>query len=289
MTVEAEETTGDTQEHGDVSGTVINVLVGMVHARSGDVGVAQTLALAGEGRSFATLRDANAWSSQVETVALFNAAALVTGDGAVGLHVGERLLTSSDSTEFTERLVALGSPEVAFKHVEVLAEQFETRSRAAPLQTAPDHALIRVTPRSMSSRHAHLCEMTRGLLSRIPELYGLGPTLITETECSARGGRSCLYALSWEDPSSSDMVGSGTGLPSRNQASMVVDGDEDDLGGDELDHADREPASEERPRPSADPSGEIASDGVVDELRAELDRMSVLFESPIATATELLG
>ena len=42
--------------------------------------------------------------------------------------------------------------------------------------------------------------MTRGLLSRVPALYGSGPALITETECSARGGRYCLYALSWEEP-----------------------------------------------------------------------------------------
>ncbi len=286
MTVEAEETTGDTLGHGDVSGTVINVLVGMVHARNGDVGVAQTLALAGEGRSFSDLRDSNAWSSQVETIALFNAAALVTGDGAVGLHVGERLLASPGDTGFTERLVALGSPEVAFKHIEVLAEHFETRSQAVALQVAPDHALIRVTPRSMPSRHAHLCEMTRGLLSRIPELYGLGPTWISETECSARGGRFCLYALSWEDPSTTELIGSGT---YGNEASMVVDGGEFDPADEEFDPADEDLATGERTRRLQQPSGDIASDRIADELRAELDRMSVLFESPIATATELLS
>ena len=44
--------------------------------------------------------------------------------------------------------------------------------------------------------------MTRGLLSQVPALFGLGPALVTETECSARGGRFCLYALSWDDPES---------------------------------------------------------------------------------------
>ena len=44
------------------------------------------------------------WSSLDETVALFNAAALVTGDGAVGLHVGEALLYADDGTGFVDRL-----------------------------------------------------------------------------------------------------------------------------------------------------------------------------------------
>ena len=41
--------------------------------------------------------------------------------------------------------------------------------------------------------------MTRGLLSQVPVLFGLDPAIVTETECSARGGRRCLYAVSWEE------------------------------------------------------------------------------------------
>ena len=44
---------------------------------------------------------------------------------------------------------------------------------------ADDHALVQVVPLGAPSRHAHLCEMTRGLLSRVPTLWGLGPTLVT--------------------------------------------------------------------------------------------------------------
>ena len=274
MTVEAEETTSDTGHRGDVSGAVINVLMGMVHAHNGDVGVAQALALAGEGRTFSTLGDASAWSSLSETVALFNAAALVTGDGAVGLHVGERLLTSSDGTDFVDRLFALGSPEVALKHVGPLAGHFETRSEAAPLEVAPDHALIKVTPRSTPSRHAHLCEMTRGLLSQVPALYGLGPALISETECSARGGRFCLYALSWEDPSALTPVGQRP--ESSSAASPARIGD--DAGAEE-----EERTSDQERAP------QVVSDRTATELRAELNRMSVLIEGTTATATELLS
>ena len=209
MTVEADQTTGDAGRR-DVSGTVITVLLAMVHGQNGDVGTAQALALAGEHRSFSVLRDAGAWSSLSETVALFNAAALVTGDGAVGLHVGERLLTWPEEAHFVTQLVALGSPEAALTRVAALADHFETESQASVVELAPDHALVRVSPRSTASRHAHLCEMTRGLLAQVPALFGLAPALVSETECSARGGRFCLYALSWDDPDSATEPDPGT-------------------------------------------------------------------------------
>ena len=81
----------------DVSGSAVHVLIGIVRAHRGDAGVAQVLALAGERRSFAELADPTRWSSLTQRVALCNAAALVTGDGAVGLHVGEALLFTPDA------------------------------------------------------------------------------------------------------------------------------------------------------------------------------------------------
>ncbi len=185
---------------GHVSGVVVNALIGLVQARSGEAGVAQTLALAGERRPFSLLSDPASWSSLDETVSLFNAAALVTGDGAVARHLGEDLLFVPDPTGFVGRLAALGSPGVALKHVGPVLEHFETASRAVALETSDDEALIRVSPGANGTRHAHLCELTRGLLSALPALYGLEAAQVTEIECSARGGRNCLYAVTWYDP-----------------------------------------------------------------------------------------
>ena len=90
--------------------------------------------------------------------------------------------------------------QTAFKHIAPLVGHFDATSEAVALEVAADHALIQVVPLSGEGRHAHLCEMTRGLLSQVPALYGLGPALITETECSARGGRFCLYAAELGGP-----------------------------------------------------------------------------------------
>ena len=55
MTVEAEQAPGSAADRGEVSGVVVHVLLGLVRRLNGDVGVAQALALADDGRSFATL------------------------------------------------------------------------------------------------------------------------------------------------------------------------------------------------------------------------------------------
>ena len=201
----------------EVSGSAVHVLMGMVSAHSGESGVAQALALAGEHRPFTHLADPDRWSSLPQTVALFNAAALVTGDGAVGLHVGEVLLFTPDVADFTERLRSLGSSHEILKHIEPVIEQFETTSSATSLRVAADHALVEVTPRHGHSRHAHLCEMTRGILAQIPTLFDGEPAIITEAECSARGGRRCLYALSWDASRADTMAADDEteGTPSR--------------------------------------------------------------------------
>jgi diguanylate cyclase (GGDEF)-like protein len=284
MTVEVEHSGHRAGDHHAVSGTVVGALIGTVNAHSGEVGVAQALALAGDRRTFAALADRDAWSSLDETVALFNAAALVTGDGAVGVHVGEALLHPPERSEFVDRLRALGSTDTVLKHIGPLVDQFEDTSEAVALEVATDHALIRITPRHGPFRHAHLCELTRGLLTSVPTLFGLGPALVTEHECSARGGRHCLYALSWDGPDSASTA-------------VATPGDAGDRTPYEAPApGEPSPPSGERRRPGGfgPRSGRRAWDrqgplGTAEELRSELDRMEVLVEGTTATALELLG
>jgi diguanylate cyclase (GGDEF)-like protein len=277
MTVEVEQTTSEAHQRGGVSGAVVAVLIGRVHAHGGDIGVAQALALAGDDRPFSTLADLNSWTSPSQAVALFNAAALVTGDGLVGIHVGEELLYRSDGTDFVSRLWALGSPEAALKHVSALVGHFETESEAVALEVAADHALIQLSPRSARSRHAHLCEMTRGLLAQVPALYGLGPAVVSETECAARGGRFCLYALSWEDPTDRECSEPVPASPDGAPLPRVVG--VDGATGRQDDTDARHP-----PLDSAH-----SAERSVTELRGEVDRMRVLLTGAFDTAAELLG
>ncbi|HEX3981490.1 MAG TPA: diguanylate cyclase, partial [Acidimicrobiales bacterium] len=225
------------------------------------------------------LGDAARWSTLSQAVALLNAAALATGDSAIGLHTGEALLFVPEERERSDRLRTLGSvPEVLVRFGSVI-EQFERASETTVLETATDHALIEMVPRGGEARHAHLCEMSRGLLSQVPTLLGLGSALVTETECSARGGRRCLYAISWEDPESDR----GSDPPSAPDT--------------ESDPA-HEPGTHTEPRPG--PLGEVRSptsratgdettliEQSTDALREHLSRMSLLVGGTSATSLEL--
>jgi len=204
----------------------------------------------------------------------------VTGDGAVGLHVGEALLARTDSTGFVDRIVALGSTEMVMKHVAALVAHFETASEAAPLEVATDHALIVVSPRGPEPRHAHLCEMTRGLLSQVPVLFGSDQALISEPECSARGGRHCLYAVSWDaDPEPGDGTPDGPPEPDRpSNVHPLRPGSATTFN-----------AFEGGPEPGDRSGASHPADRDIAQLRAELDRMSVLVEGAFATSLEILG
>ncbi|HUY66925.1 MAG TPA: EAL domain-containing protein [Acidimicrobiales bacterium] len=295
MTVEVEETGHRTRKGRDVSGAVIGVLVRLVHARCGDVGVAQMLALASESRSFGELADLDGWSSLDEVVALCDAAALVTGDAAVALHVGTLLLAPSPGDNFTDRLRGLGSPGEVVDDVARWLEHVETTSEAEALEVADDHALVGVTPRR-SSRHAHLCEMTRGILSRIPVLFGHAPALVTEAECSARGGRRCLYAMSWDaDPAAEPSAGWAVDeSPRPPPRTGTLNGPPEPAGRARSAGAAWTPGAAHSAGAAwtAGACDESVPDGGSDqsvaELRAELDKMTVLVEGASATALELL-
>ena len=261
----------------DVSGSAIHVVIGMVRAHSGDAGVAQAMALAGEQRPFAELADPTRWSSLDQCVALLNAAALVAGDGAIGLHVGELLLFTPEGRTFADRLRALGSITGVLKHIEPVIHHFESTSSAGSVEVASDHALVEVVPKHHQARHAHLCELTRGLLAQIPVLFDLGPALITETECAASGGRRCLYALSWEStahgPADGDRPEPAAPTTARPVHTVPAEP-----------HAGAEGATGDHPRVvDQGPSDRSAA-----ELEEQLNRMSMLVGGAFATSLELL-
>ncbi len=181
-----------------VSGAVVQALVSLVRSEAGDAGLVQALALADEERSFAVLADPHRWTSLDDAVALFAAASLVTGDRAVALHVGQELLWTADGARLADRIRSIDTVEDAFRHVGALVDRFEGATDAIALEVVPGRALVQVAPVGGGSRHAHLCELTRGLLAELPVLFDIGAGTVTENECAARGGQVCRYEVRWD-------------------------------------------------------------------------------------------
>ncbi len=180
-----------------VSGAVVQALVALVRAEAGDTGLARAFDLASEDLSLAAPGESHQWTPLDEAIALFDAAGSVTGDDAVSLHVGEELLWVGDGSVLASRIRALESIDDAFRHVGVIVSHFTGGTDAVSLEVGPDRALVQVAPVAGESRHAHVCELTRGLLSELPALFDLEPGHVTEHECAARGGRACRYEIRW--------------------------------------------------------------------------------------------
>jgi len=198
MAGSSEAANSNSSSRQDVSGALTSVVVRYVRNRAGAHGVEQMLLLAGEHRPVADLENPTSWSSHDELIALFDAAARVTGDGLVGRHVGEEMLRQHDGTEVANLLRSLGSPGELLRNVAAAAAKFSTVSTMEPLEVGDAHAVVRAITRPGFVRHAHLCEFTKGLLSQVPVLFGLVPAVVAESECQARGGRFCLYSVAWE-------------------------------------------------------------------------------------------
>ncbi len=251
--------------HHGVSGAVVHVLLSLVRSEAGEAAVAQTLALAGDQRSFRALGDTTAWTPAPAAIALFNAAALATGDRAVGLHVGEEILWTRDAAGFVAHVRSLGSPQAALEDVGALLGHYDATSEAVALEVGDDHALVQVSPVAGASRHAHLCELTRGLLTELPTLFGRDPALISERECSARGGRFCRYALTWEPAERPDP----TERPDAEDATARDERDE---------NADEATADEESAPPPALDNGKVSGEtGPVvpeEQLRTALEALA---------------
>ncbi len=249
----------------DVSGAVTGALVRYVRAHADESGVLRVLAIAGELRSADTLEAPDTFSGHDQAVTLFHAAAQVTGDGAVGLHVGEEMIHQYAGTAVEAQFRSLGSPEAMVGTVVNSVSRVTTMVSSQAVDIGDNHATVKVITRPGVKRHPHFCEFTRGMLSQVPVPFGRAPATITESECQARGGRYSLYSLAWEGP-------------------PPVDGPE---------ASDRLTAGwgwgRSEPVPGAPTELQIDSDTRIAQLTGQLRQMDERLEGVFSTASELLG
>ena len=209
----------------DISGAVTRVIVGCVRSRGGDFSVAQMLAMAGELRPVEMLEDPRIWSTHDEVVALLAAAERVTGETSMGWCVGRELV---DQAVGADLLTTHGSPAERLREVTEATTRLVTVASLDPLEVGEDHAVLRAVTRPRLPRNRYLCELTKGMLSELPVVFGLSPAVVDEPECQARGGRCCLYCLTWEDaPGAGQTASPGTARSAVEEGPAA----DDDAGG----------------------------------------------------------
>lgn len=178
--------------------SLTSTLLQRVSAVGGEGAVESVLAAATSPHSAEYLQNVANWVSYDEAVALFGAAAEITGDSGIARSAGEQTVRQHAGTAVATLLRSLGSPEKILEQVTTAVTKFSVVTEMETLELEPGRAVVRARSRSSFKRDPYLCDWTQGLLSQPTVLFGLAPATVVETECQARGGACCRYEVCWD-------------------------------------------------------------------------------------------
>jgi len=188
-----------TDARRETNGITSRLVLLYVEQVSGAAGVDRVLERCGMGDRHEELLDENYWFSYDEKIALFEAASEVLGDPNVMLSVASEALTLSVGDGLKLALRALGSPRLVYQNIVRANAKFSGSHSMELLDVGPRHAVISYSDLTQARRYHELdCQYNRGMLARVPELFGLGPARVEHHICGCKGGPACIYSLRWE-------------------------------------------------------------------------------------------
>src|SRR5271163_41290 len=101
---------GESEDTRQLANSMLGALLAVVHRSAGDDGVVQVLARAEEQRSVADLERPDGWSTYVQGLAIFRAAADILDDPDIGRKAGIEVFRRYAGTEVLALLRSIGSP-----------------------------------------------------------------------------------------------------------------------------------------------------------------------------------
>lgn len=176
---------------------MVSMLLRQVRASLGSAAVHQVVRMAGSPYSADHLDDVGNWIWYDEAVALFEAAAELTGDSHIGLRAGEQAVRQHAGTPVATLLRSLGSPEAVLAQTALASTKFSTVTDMEAVEVAPGQATVVARARPGFASNRLMCDFRVGLLSQTTALFGLPPAQVEETHCRVRGDSDCRYAVSW--------------------------------------------------------------------------------------------
>jgi diguanylate cyclase (GGDEF)-like protein len=181
----------------ETAGVTTRLIVTYVRERHGDRGVQRLLELAGEARPTAVLEDEGTWSTYAEKIALFEAAAEVTGNPQVARRMGESLLDLQLVGTLRLAVAALGSPQQVLRSIARANGKFTTSAtmRCELAERGRGVVTYQLHPEHTPSYHD--CQYTQGLLTQATVMFGLPAATIHHPVCQVEGDRLCRFELSW--------------------------------------------------------------------------------------------
>ena len=176
-------------------GITTRLLLDHVHRSLGEGAVAEVIRLSKVEREASELRDDAAWFTRAELFALFDAAAEVLGDPAIGRHVGATLLAAD--SRLRDVLATMGDPANLIQRFVSSAAALHATAELAVVDVQPTSAVVTYRMRDGVEPHVHDCGYVAGLLSQAPVPFGLPPASVEHPRCQLLGDDHCRYELAW--------------------------------------------------------------------------------------------
>jgi diguanylate cyclase (GGDEF)-like protein len=174
------------------------VAIARLKSECGEDSVRRLLEQASSKRPCAYLTDIGNWISYDEMIAIWRAAAEITGDSEFARHAGEDAVRRLGSSSTSIVLRGLGSPEELLRQIRVASGRFSSVAEVRANEVRPGFADIQAVAAPGFPRHRLHCEWTRGMLCQATVLFGFPPATVEHPSCQADGATECRYLLSWD-------------------------------------------------------------------------------------------
>jgi diguanylate cyclase (GGDEF)-like protein len=184
-------------EARETSGITMHAIVRLVAQRGGQQAVSQVLARVGAAEDADAYLDKRRWWSYHTKISMFAAAAEVTGDEGLAMHVAQAVLDHSVGTSERLALSLTGGPGRLLRLVAKAGGKFSTVADMRALRVTRDTASVEYRLHDGYPPDRFDCDYTRGLLVQVPVVFGLPPAEVTHRACQVQGAESCRFEVSW--------------------------------------------------------------------------------------------
>jgi diguanylate cyclase (GGDEF)-like protein len=184
-------------EPQETSGVTTALLLRYVRGQAGDEAVADVIRRSGVAMAVDELEDHSHWVGYDTRIRLFAAATEVLGDPGTMREVGANALHNGLNHSLVLLLRALGSPQHAIRMLPRAVPKFSTTSTMDVLEAGATRATIRFRLHEGYEPSALDCMYAQGLITAMPEVFGLPAARIVHDECQAEGDAACIYHLDW--------------------------------------------------------------------------------------------
>ena len=181
----------------ETSSATTRLVLAYVRERAGDDAVARVLELADVPHTLAELEDPSRWVSYDARCRLFAAVVEVLDDPRAMFEVGAALVTSSISPSLLLLIRALGSASQVYRQLPRAVSKFSTTSTMTVLEAGSTAATVRFQLHEGYAPSRLDCDYARGLISTVPEVFGLPRAHVVHDDCQAHGQAACIYHVTW--------------------------------------------------------------------------------------------